>query len=50
MKRYLIQAAGGDGFLDFTDGCGDLDLSWAGERAVEDRMAAVHPKLVIEDS
>ena len=45
----LIKTSGGDGFLYFTNGSCDLDLPWAGKRAVENCMASKNTKLVVED-
>ncbi len=47
--RSLIQLAGGDGLFDLADGLGDLDFARAGFGAVEDGMAAVDAKLVVQD-
>ena len=45
----LIQAACGDGFLYFANGAGDLNLPRTYQRAVEDCVAAINTKLVVED-
>ena len=48
-RGKLIQAAGGNCFFHLTNCVRDLNFPWASQGAVENRMAAIYPKLVIED-
>jgi hypothetical protein len=55
VERYdrdqcrLVEAAGRNRLLDFTDRLCDLNITRAGNRTVEDRAATINAKLIVEN-
>jgi hypothetical protein len=43
------QLPGGQGAFQFSDGLCDMDIPWAGFRAIEDGAAAPYPGLFVHD-